>query len=232
MPRTRRRPTVLKRSIKSGSRPLTTRPHHLADQSGLQPCHEAYSDFLHVVGLIREVEGLANSRGLANIAKKEREDLWPNQWSLSTPNTPSRPMVSPSATGQVRPLTPIIALHRTLLPMMNPRSVMTRRATQPRRLAPYPSLFKFNYLSKGFLSLLPPPSNECRQDRTEYRIVIFDSASDLSLCVSGHLRLLHDDCSTVYSDMDREGLKLTIIECFPRSFGVGIASWHTCLYLG
>ena len=60
----------------------------------------------------------------------------------------------------------------------------------------------------------------------------FDVTSDSSLFVSGHLKLLHDNCSAVYSDVDQEGLKLTIIECFPGSFGVGIASRLACLYLG
>ena len=40
--------------------------------------------------------------------------------------------------------------------------VTTRRATQPRWLAPPPSLFLVNYLSKVFLDLFPPPSNELR----------------------------------------------------------------------
>ena len=62
--------------------------------------------------------------------------------------------------------------------------------------------------------------------------MISDVASGPSPIVSGHLRLLHDDYSAVYLDVDREGLKLTIIECFPGSFGVGLASWHACLYLG
>ena len=85
---------------------------------------------------------------------------------------------------------------------------------------------------KGFLDLLPPPSGEHRHDRTEYRIVISDVVLDPSLFVSSHLRLLLDNCYTVVSDVSREGLKLTIIECFPGSFGVGIASWNACMYLG
>ena len=62
--------------------------------------------------------------------------------------------------------------------------------------------------------------------------MISHAASDPSLFVSSHLRLLHNNFSAVYSDMDREGLKLNIIKCFPGSFGVGIASWHASLYLG
>ena len=71
-----------------------------------------------------------------------------------------------------------------------------------------------------------------RQERTEYRIVIYDATSDLSLSLSDHLKLLHDDCSAVYSDVDREGLQLTIIKCFSGLVGVDIVSWHACLYLG
>ena len=65
--------------------------------------------------------------------------------------------------------------------------VTTRRATQPRRLAPPPSLFLVNYLSKVFLDLFPPPSDELRQDRTVIRVVISDAASGPPLFVSSHL---------------------------------------------
>ena len=144
----------------------------------------------------------------------------------------SRPVTTSSIIDEVWPLIPSTALHQTPLPSSVPRSVMTHQATQPRRLAPYPSLFKFNYFSKGFLVLIPPPSDDCRHYRTEYRIVTSDATSNSSLFVSGHLKLLHDDCFDVYSDVDREGLKLTIIERFPGSFGVGIASRLACMYLG
>ena len=74
----------------------------------------------------------------------------------------------------------------------------TRRAMQPRRLAPPPSLFLVNYLSKVFLDLFPPPSDELRQDRTVTRVVISDATSGPPLIMSSHLWPFHDDCSTVY----------------------------------
>ena len=106
--------------------------------------------------------------------------------------------VIPLAIGQIRPTILCIALHWTLLPTSSLCFVRTRRATPPQRLAPYPPVFKFNYLLKGFLNFLPLPSGEHRQDRTEYRIVISDAAANPSLFVSGHLRLLHNDCFTVF----------------------------------
>ena len=93
-------------------------------------------------------------------------------------------LVIPLATGQVRPTILCITLHRTPLPTSSLCFVTTRRATPPQRLAPYPPVFKFNYLLKGFLNLLPLPSSERRQDRTKYRIVISDAASNPSLFVS------------------------------------------------
>ena len=80
--------------------------------------------------------------------------------------------------------------------------VMTCRATHPRRLALYPSFFKFNYLSKIILGLLPLPSDKHRKDRTEYRSVNSDDASGPSLSVSNHFWPFPDDCSAVYSDVD------------------------------
>ena len=76
--------------------------------------------------------------------------------------------------------------------------VTTRRATQPRRLSPPPSLFLVNYLSKVFLDLFPPPSDGLRQDRTIIRVVISDATSGPLLSMSSHLWPLHDDCSAVY----------------------------------
>ena len=76
--------------------------------------------------------------------------------------------------------------------------VTTRRATQPQRLALSPSLFLVNYLSKVFLDLFPPPSDELRQDRTAIRVVISDSTSGPPLIVSSHLWPFHDDYSAVY----------------------------------
>ena len=76
--------------------------------------------------------------------------------------------------------------------------VTTRRATQPRRLSPSPSLFLVNYLSKVFLDLFPPPSDGLRQDRTIIRIVISDTTSGPPLSVSSRLRPFYDDCSAVY----------------------------------
>ena len=76
--------------------------------------------------------------------------------------------------------------------------VTTRRATQPRRLAPPPSLFLVNYLSKVFLDLFPPPSDELRQDRTVIRVVISDVASGPPLIVSSHLWPFHGDSSAAY----------------------------------
>ena len=76
--------------------------------------------------------------------------------------------------------------------------VTTRRAMQPRRLALPPSLLLVNYLSKVFLDLFPPPSDELRQDRTVIRIMISDVASGPPLIVSSHLWPFHDDCSAVY----------------------------------
>ena len=61
--------------------------------------------------------------------------------------------------------------------------------------------------------------------------MISDVASGPLPIVGGHVKLLHDDCSAVYSNVDREGLRLTIIECLPGSFKVGLASWRACLYL-
>ena len=74
----------------------------------------------------------------------------------------SLPATISSVTDKVQPSTPIIALHRTPLPTSSPRSITTCRATQPRRLAPYPFVFRFNYLSKGFLGLFPPFSDKRR----------------------------------------------------------------------
>ena len=76
--------------------------------------------------------------------------------------------------------------------------IMTRRATQPRRLSPPPSLFLVNYLSKVFLDFFPPPSNGLRQDRTVIRVVISNAMSGPPLSVSSHLWPFHDDCSAVY----------------------------------
>ena len=90
---------------------------------------------------------------------------WPSSppsWPTSTLTAPNLLTTTSLVTGKVRPSTSSIALHRTPLSTSSPRSVMTRWATQPQRLAPYPFTFKFNYLSKDFLMLLPPPSDEHR----------------------------------------------------------------------
>ena len=84
----------------------------------------------------------------------------------------------------------------------NSPPVTTRRATQPRRLAPFPSLFLVNYLSKLFLDWFPPPSDELRQDRTTIRVVISDATSGPPLIRSSHLWPFHDDCSAAYLDVD------------------------------
>ena len=109
--------------------------------------------------------------------------------------------------------------------------VMTRRATQPRRLAPFPSLFLVNYLSKVFLDLFPPPSDELRQDRTAIRVGISDATSGPPPIVSSHFWPFHDDCSAVYPDVDRPRLGFTIVECFPGLFGVDVAYRCACLHL-
>ena len=109
--------------------------------------------------------------------------------------------------------------------------ITTRRATQPRRLAPFPSLFLVNYLSKVFLDFFPPLSDEFRQDRTAIRVGISDATSGPPLIVSSHLWPCHDDSSAVYPDVDRPGLGFTIVECFPGLFGVDVAYRCTCLHL-
>ena len=86
---------------------------------------------------------------------------------------------------------------------------------------PFP--ISVNYLSKGLLGLFPPPSEERRQDRTDIRIEISDALSDPPQIVSSHSWPSHDDCSAVYPDVERLGLQLTIVECFPGLFGVDVA---------
>ena len=54
--------------------------------------------------------------------------------------------------------------------------------------------------------------------------MISDATSGLSLIVSSYFRLLPVDCSTVYSDVDREGLRLPY-----RVFPLVIRSWYCIL---
>ena len=144
---------------------------------------------------------------------------------LVSPNAPSLPTTTPTTTGKVRTSAPSIVLHRTPLPASNLCSVMTRRATQPRRLAPYPSIFKFNYLSKVFSACFHRLQANIDRIEWRFRIMISEAASSPSPNVSSHLMPLHDDCSAVYSDVDQEGFRLTIIECFPRV----VRSWSCTL---
>ena len=113
----------------------------------------------------------------------------------------------------------------------NSPRVTTSQAMQPRRLAPFPSLFLVNYLSKVSLDLFPPPSDELRQDRTIIMVEFSDATSGPPPIVSSHFWPFYDDCSAIYPDVDRPGLGFTIVECFPRLLGVDVAYQCACLHL-